>query len=92
MKMFRELGMESCLDVLRQKATVPLEHPLLSLLHDVIVRDGNFSRAEELIMDAADRDFLTDFVAVQPPVPLWTQIVPELGGKERDNYGYGISL
>lgn len=80
MKMFRELGMDSCYDALRKQVTVPLEDKQLSLLYDVIVRQGNFLRAEELIVEAAECGYLTDFLAVQPPVPVWTQIVPEPGG------------
>ncbi|KAI8967128.1 Muskelin N-terminus-domain-containing protein [Mycotypha africana] len=52
LKHFRQKNMMSLYDMLQQSTKVQLEHPLVHQLHKSIVIEGDFDKAEHLILEA----------------------------------------
>lgn len=51
-----------------------LEDPLLTNLHQELVIDGNFKRAEELMMEAAEQGFFDDYIQSFNYKPIWKRL------------------
>ncbi|TPX71748.1 hypothetical protein SpCBS45565_g00878 [Spizellomyces sp. 'palustris'] len=77
LKHFRQRNYLDTFGSLQQRTQLQLEDPLLTDLHRHLVINGDFTTAEELIRQAAERNLFQDYISECTYRPLWKKIVPE---------------
>ncbi|KAF9976699.1 Muskelin 1, intracellular mediator containing kelch motif [Actinomortierella ambigua] len=82
LKHFRQRKLTEAFRELQQRTQIPLEDPLLTELYDELVVKGNFKRAEELMVEAADRHMFDDYSKNYEYKPIWRRLWP----KRRNGY------
>lgn len=55
-------------------SNLQLEHQVLTELHQLLVKDGDFEKAEALIRKSAEFKFFEDFAASAPYKTVWKRI------------------
>ncbi|XP_076052997.1 muskelin 1 [Oratosquilla oratoria] len=85
LKHFRQQNYSEAFESLEKRTKVTLEDPLLTRLHNLLVRDGDFDMCESLVEKAACDGLFQQFISQQDYKPCWTPIIPALhqGAKER---------
>lgn len=78
LKHFRQHNYLEAFESLQKKTKIQLEHPLLTELHSVLVRDGDYHRTEQLIESCSADEVFANHLSRQQPRPVWSAlIIPE---------------
>ncbi|KAK3101684.1 hypothetical protein FSP39_005447 [Pinctada imbricata] len=76
LKHFRQRQYTEAYEALQKKTKIVLEHPILTELHDLLVKQGNFSDSETLVTRAAEEGLFDQYINDQDYKPQWTPIEP----------------
>jgi len=76
LKHFRQKNYSDAFVSLQKKTRIALEHPILTELHEYLVKDGKYDSAERIIDQAASDGLFDSFIAQQEYEPKWVPIVP----------------
>ncbi|KAF9172613.1 Muskelin 1, intracellular mediator containing kelch motif [Mortierella sp. AD010] len=76
LKHFRQRKLFDAFKALQERTNIQLEDNLLTKLHHELVIKGNFKRAEELMMEAAERDLFNDYIRSYDYKPIWKRLSP----------------
>ncbi|CAL4131290.1 unnamed protein product, partial [Meganyctiphanes norvegica] len=76
LKHFRQHNYMEAFHSLEDRTKVSLEAPLLTRMHQLLVREGNFDACEKLIAEAADDGMFQQFISQQEYKPQWSPINP----------------
>ncbi|KAI7816573.1 Muskelin N-terminus-domain-containing protein [Gamsiella multidivaricata] len=74
LKHFRQRKLLDAFKALQDRTNIELEHPLLTMLHHELVVRGNFKRAEELMIEAAERGLFDDYIRSYDYKPMWKRL------------------
>ncbi|XP_017793080.1 PREDICTED: muskelin [Habropoda laboriosa] len=74
MKHFRKLEQPEIVEALQRVTGVPLEHPRLTELYDVLVRKGDHLQAECFISNAVTMGLFNDYINAQAYRAVWTKL------------------
>ncbi|KAI9335165.1 Muskelin N-terminus-domain-containing protein [Zopfochytrium polystomum] len=74
LKHFRQRNFMDVFDVLQQRTQLQLEDPFLTELHKVLVMDGNFQKAEEMMEIALKNELFEEYVFNSAYNPIWKKI------------------
>lgn len=74
LKHFRQRKLLDAFKALQERTNIQLEDPLLTSLHRELVVKGNFKRAEELMMEAADRGLFDEYIRAYDYKPIWKRL------------------
>ena len=77
LKFLRELGLNDCFELLLSHTKVPLENPIVSELHSLVVEAGDFEGTEDLMAKAVDQGYMEEYVSNQSYSPVWERVVPK---------------
>ncbi|KAG0021912.1 Muskelin 1, intracellular mediator containing kelch motif [Entomortierella chlamydospora] len=76
LKHFRQRKLFDAFKALQERTNIQLEDNLLTKLHHELVIKGNFKRAEELMMEAAERGLFNDYIRSYDYKPIWKRLSP----------------
>ncbi|KAF9571608.1 hypothetical protein EC968_000347 [Mortierella alpina] len=76
LKHFRQRKLFDAFKALQERTQIQLEDPLLTKLHQELVLRGNFKRAEELMMEAAERGLFDEYIRAYDYKPIWKRLGP----------------
>ncbi|KAL3852859.1 hypothetical protein ACJMK2_016468 [Sinanodonta woodiana] len=76
LKHFRQRQYTEAYDALQKKTKVALEHPILTELHNLLVKKGDFSGCEEVVKRACNEGLFDQYISQQDYKPKWTPIEP----------------
>ncbi|KAF9929588.1 Muskelin 1, intracellular mediator containing kelch motif [Modicella reniformis] len=82
LKHFRQRKLFDVFEALQERTKIQLEDPLLAELHHEMVIKGNFRRAEELMMEAAERELFDTYIQSCSYKPIWKQLQPNSNHQE----------
>ncbi|KAK5821380.1 Muskelin N-terminus-domain-containing protein [Linnemannia elongata] len=74
LKHFRQRKLFDAFKALQERTHTQLEDPLLTKLHQELVLRGNFKRAEELIIKAAERGLFDEYIQAYDYKPIWKRL------------------
>ncbi|XP_037825080.1 muskelin isoform X1 [Lucilia sericata] len=86
LKHFRQQGYESAFKALQEQTHVRLEHPLITELHQCLVVNGDFDKAEKFISDCVDEGLMDDYLNRQDYKHAW-RLQHAQGSKQPGNRG-----
>lgn len=75
LKHFRQHNYTEAFEYLQQKTNIQLEDPMLSELHNTLVRQGDYEQSEEIITKAIQNGLFDNWLGGQLPVPSWTPLI-----------------
>jgi hypothetical protein len=76
LKHLRQRNYLDLFQMIQAQTNLQLEHPLLTELHHQLVINGDFDRAEELMMEGLQKGLYQDYICSLPYKPLWSRIAP----------------
>ncbi|XP_033744964.1 muskelin-like isoform X1 [Pecten maximus] len=76
LKHFRQRQFIEAYDALQKKTKVELEHPILTELHDKLVKQGDFDACESLVWRACQERLFDQYIGLLDYKPKWTPIKP----------------
>ncbi|KAF9961135.1 hypothetical protein BGZ70_008355 [Mortierella alpina] len=76
LKHFRQRKLFDAFKALQERTQIQLEDPLLTKLHQELVLRGNFKRAEELMVEAAERGLFDEYIRAYDYKPNWKRLGP----------------
>ncbi|KAG8180418.1 hypothetical protein JTE90_022767 [Oedothorax gibbosus] len=76
LKHFRQHNYTEAFDSLQKRTCVQLEDALLTRLHQSLVVEGDFSAAEQILIDAAQNGFLDHYLEQQAHKAKWMPLIP----------------
>nr|CAD7262827.1 unnamed protein product [Timema shepardi] len=76
LKLIRQLNYQEAFDALQSRSNVLLEDPLLSKLHDLLVKRGNYEETELFMEQCATSGLFNTFIGEQEYRPVWRPIQP----------------
>ena len=68
--------------MLQEQTQIQLEHSLLTHLYDTLVIQGDFEKAQEIMLMAKNNDYFTEFISDCRYKPIWRKISPISEKKE----------
>lgn len=71
LKHFRQQGYDTAFKALQDQTHVQLEHPLISELHQCLVINGDFEKAEKFISDCIEEGLMDDYLNRQDYKHAW---------------------
>lgn len=71
LKHFRQQGYDTVFKALQEQTHVRLEHPLISELHQCLVVNGEFEKAEKFIHDCIDEGLMDEYLNRQDYKHAW---------------------
>ncbi|XP_073845147.1 muskelin 1 [Musca autumnalis] len=71
LKHFRQQGYDTAFKALQEQTHVQLEHPLISELHQCLVVNGDFDKAEKFISDCIEEGLMDDYLNRQDYKHAW---------------------
>ena len=74
LKHFRQRKYLDVFKSLQDRTNIQLEDPLLTNLHQELVVNGSFKRAEEMMIEAADRGLFDTYIQSFHYKPLWRRL------------------
>lgn len=74
LKHFRQQNMMDIYYALQKKTQVEFEHPIISSLHQTLVVDGDFDKAEQMIRNADSSGVFQPYVQTSRYSPEWQRI------------------
>lgn len=81
LKHFRQQNMMDVYQTLKNKTGIEIEHPSIAQLHQSLVVEGDFDRAEQIIKDANSNNSFSSFVINALYTPTWRKIDASNDGK-----------
>lgn len=75
LKHFRQHNYLEAFESLQKKTKIQLEHPVLTELHSILVKDGDYTKTEELMKKCMDDGIFSGYMRRQHPKPLWTPLI-----------------
>ncbi|XP_052287065.1 muskelin-like isoform X2 [Dreissena polymorpha] len=76
LKHFRQRQYDEAYEALQKRTRVDLEHPILTELHNLLVRKGNYEACEDLITKACEEGMFDEYISDQDYKPKWMPIGP----------------
>merc|ERR1719228_865258 len=67
LKHFRQHNYLEVFESLQKRTKIQLEHPLLSELHSILVKDGDYSKTEEIMKKCMDDGVFSGYMSKQNP-------------------------
>ncbi|KAJ3106961.1 Muskelin 1, intracellular mediator containing kelch motif [Phlyctochytrium planicorne] len=77
LKHFRQRNYLDTFSTLQQRTQIQLEDHVLTELHKSLVLNGDFNRAEELVLEASDRDLFHEYISGCTYKAVWKRIKPD---------------
>ncbi|KAI8976566.1 Muskelin N-terminus-domain-containing protein [Pilobolus umbonatus] len=74
LKHFRQKNMMDVYYVLQNKTDIQLEHPLIADLHQSLVVDGDFAKAEDIVLSANKQNMFLPYLNQAVYTPNWHRI------------------
>ncbi|KAI9137613.1 Muskelin N-terminus-domain-containing protein [Paraphysoderma sedebokerense] len=74
LKHFRQRNLIPCFNLLQQTTQLQLEDPMLTNLHKLLVVDGNFEAAEELMESSCERGLFLEWLKECKYKPVWRRV------------------
>lgn len=71
LKHFRQQGYENAFKALQEQTSVCLEHSLITELHQCLVVNGEFEKAEKFISDCIEEGLVDDYLNRQDYKHVW---------------------
>lgn len=71
LKHFRQQGYDAAFKALQEQTQVSLEHPLISELHQCLVVNGDFQKAEEFIAECVKEGLMDAYLDTQDYKHIW---------------------
>ncbi|XP_062574316.1 muskelin-like isoform X1 [Saccostrea cucullata] len=90
LKHFRQRQYTEAYEALQKKTKVSLEHPILTELHSMLVKHGDFEKSEDLLWQAAEEGLFDQYICDQDYKPKWTPIEPIPTGENPNAYQPGM--
>lgn len=75
LKHFRQQNYTEVFESLQKKTRIQLEDPLLTELHEALVKRGDYLEAEQIILRAIDGGLFEDWINTLEPVPEWHPLI-----------------
>jgi len=75
LKHLRQHNYLEAFESLQKKTKIQLEHPLLTELHSILVKDGDYIKTEELMKKCMEDGVFTGYMSRQHPKPLWSPLI-----------------
>lgn len=90
LKHFRQRQFTEAYEALQKRTKVSLEHPILTELHSMLVKHGDFEKSEDLLWQAAEEGLFDQYICDQDYTPKWTPIEPLPNGENPSTYQPGM--
>jgi len=75
LKHFRQHNYLEAFESLQKKTKIQLEDPLLTELHSILVKEGDYLKTEELMKKCMDNGVFAGYMSRQQPKPLWSGLI-----------------
>ncbi|XP_004345468.2 muskelin 1 [Capsaspora owczarzaki ATCC 30864] len=76
LKYLRQKNHMEAFESLQQRTSIRLEDPMLTELHELVVMQGDFDKAEQTMLNAIDQDLFAEYIFDSPWTPMWKRLVP----------------
>ena len=87
MKHLRQRNYLELFQTVQNETQIQLEHPLLTVLHKELVLDGNFDKAEEILVESLQNGFFQEYLSSLKYKPIWKRIAPKLNAPKPGHRG-----
>ncbi|KAL5014601.1 hypothetical protein ScPMuIL_008871 [Solemya velum] len=78
LKHFRQRQYIEAYEALQKKTKIALEHPILTELHNLLVKEGDYESSENLVIRACEDGLFDHYISQQDYKPKWTPIEPTM--------------
>ncbi|KAJ3515933.1 hypothetical protein NMY22_g14321 [Coprinellus aureogranulatus] len=75
LKHLRQRRLLSPFQSIIERADIRLENPLITRLHESLVLQGDWERAEQLLLSMSDAGLFTDYIHSSEPQAVWTRLM-----------------